>query len=549
MDTYCIGIDTGGTFTDAVAVRLADNSIVAQSKTRTTHNDLALGVGTALQELFQSDIQPAQIRHLAVSTTLATNAVVEGHGARVGLFVLGYVRHFKLPVVANIFIKGGHTITGEEDEPLDMESLVDTLQELRKEVDSYAVCGAMSIKNPTHELVAEKAISLIDPKPVFCSHRVSSHPGMQERAATACLHAKLMPLMVDFLSSIQRSMLSLGLECSISIICGDGKDADLEETIERAAITMASGPAATARFGSFSTRESALIVDVGGTTTDICLLKNGHPVLSDEGCRIGPWQTHVEAVDMYTAAGGGDSQVLCTRDGEVVLGKNRIQPLTVTRDLPDPNQWLQPMGDHYMALPNAAGKHLIQGNNTLLEALETHGPLAASRLAEITGIQGIALEKQVERLAFEQHLVLSGFTPTDALHVLGELQVGNAEAAKKAASIYGRHLGISPESFCRRVVGKTVETIAESILTYLARSVWSTDHAAVMLNQQTNEYFSLHFSVHLPLIGIGAAAPFFLPKVAERLGTTITFPDHYAVGNAVGAALIGMQHCQEARQT
>ncbi|WP_028581721.1 hydantoinase/oxoprolinase family protein [Desulfogranum japonicum] len=549
MDTYCIGIDTGGTFTDAVAVRLADNSVAAQSKTRTTHNDLAVGVGTALKELFQSDIQPSQIAHLAVSTTLATNAVVEGHGARVGLFVLGYVRHFKLPVVANIFIKGGHTITGEEDEPLDMETLVDTLQELRKEVDSYAICGAMSIKNPTHELVAEKAISLIDPKPVFCSHLVSSHPGMQERAATACLHAKLMPLMVDFLSSIQRSMLSLGLECPVSIICGDGTDANLEETVERAAITMASGPAATARFGSFSTQESALIVDVGGTTTDICLLKNGLPVLSDEGCRIGPWQTHVEAVDMYTAAGGGDSQVLCMRDGELVLGKNRIQPLAITEDLPDPALWLQPKGDHYMVLPEAGRNNLTEDNNILIQALATHGSMPPSRLTEVTGIQGISLEKQVERLAFEQRLVLSGFTPTDALHVLGELQVGNSEISKKAATIYGRHLGISAETFCQQVVAKTVETIAESILTYLARSVWSPEHAAVMLHQQTNAYFSLNFSVHLPLIGIGAAAPFFLPQVAERLNTTVRFPEHYAVGNAVGAAIIGMQNVQERRQT
>ena len=212
MTAYCIGIDTGGTYTDAVLMDTVSRQVVAWRKERTTPHDLSIGVGRALAGLLQHSVTPAEVTKLSVSTTLATNAVVEGRGARVGLFVLGYVRHFKLPVIANIFLKGGHTITGEEEQPLDIEGLIDTLPGLAAEVDSYAVCGAMSIKNPTHELVAQEAIRLIDPKPVFCSHLVSTHPGMLERSATACLHAKLMPLMTDFLASIQRSMLAAGLD-------------------------------------------------------------------------------------------------------------------------------------------------------------------------------------------------------------------------------------------------------------------------------------------------------------------------------------------------
>ena len=150
MSEYSIGIDTGGTYTDAVLLDSETGKVIAWHKERTTHHDLSVGVGKALAGLLAQSVGPSEVTRLSVSTTLATNAVVEGRGARVGLFVLGYVRHFKLPVVANIFVKGGHTITGDEDEPLDIETLIDTIPGLAKEVDSYAVCGAMSIKNPAH---------------------------------------------------------------------------------------------------------------------------------------------------------------------------------------------------------------------------------------------------------------------------------------------------------------------------------------------------------------------------------------------------------------
>ncbi|MCL2341306.1 MAG: hydantoinase/oxoprolinase family protein, partial [Proteobacteria bacterium] len=383
MTTYCIGIDTGGTYTDAVLLDIASGRVAGWRKERTTPHDLSLGVGLALQGLLRQ-FPAAKVTGLAVSTTLATNAVVEGRGARVGLFVLGYVRHFKLPVVASIFLKGGHTIIGEEDEPLDMEGLVDTLPRLAGEVDSYAVCGAMSIKNPTHELVAREAIRLLDPKPVFCSHLVSSHPGMLERSATACLHAKLMPLMVDFLASIQRSMLAAGLDCPVTIICGNGRGEALDRIADQAAVTMASGPAATARFGAGCGFDSALVVDVGGTTTDVCLIEDGRPLLNRDGCVIGEWRTHVEAVDMYTAAAGGDTHVVVQPDGRIALAATRVQPLAMTPDLPDPRRWLNRDTDTYLVLPVAGVDPEAVRNDSLLQYLAQHGPTPPGILAAQT---------------------------------------------------------------------------------------------------------------------------------------------------------------------
>jgi len=402
--SYCIGIDTGGTYTDAVLLDKETGKVVSWVKEPTTHRDVSIGVGNALSALLSKDIKVTDIDTLAVSTTLATNAIVENQGARVGLFVFGYVRHFKLPVVANIFLKGGHDITGKEEQPLDIENLVDTLQGLKNEVDSYAVCSAMSMENPAHELVAEEAISLIDPKPVFCSHRVSTHAGMRERAATACLHAKLQPLMINFLASIQRSMIKVGLSCPVTIICGDGRGAALDEVAERAALTMASGPAATAKFGATAGEESALVVDVGGTTTDVCMLKDGQPVMNNDGCRIDRWQTHVESIDMYTAAGGGDSHVSCDHKGGLTLLPTRVQPLSTTPDLPDPANWFGCGQQDTLILPV---EDLAGPEDPILTVLAERGALTPKALAKHCGISGITLEKRLERLLFLQKIGLT----------------------------------------------------------------------------------------------------------------------------------------------
>nr|WP_321465916.1 hydantoinase/oxoprolinase family protein [uncultured Desulfobulbus sp.] len=542
MTAYSIGIDTGGTYTDAVLMEIESGKVVAWHKERTTHHDLSLGVGKALAGLLRQSVQADQVVRLSVSTTLATNAVVEGRGARVGLFVLGYVRHFKLPVVANIFIRGGHAITGEEDQPLDLETLIDTIPGLAKEVDSYAVCGAMSIKNPTHELVAKEAIALLDAdKPIFCSHMVSEHPGMLERSATACLHAKLLPLMVDFLASIQRSMAGVGLECPVTIICGNGRGESLDKIVDQAAVTMASGPAATARFGAGEDTGTALVVDVGGTTTDVCLIKDGKPLLNKEGCVIGQWRTHVEAVDMYTAGAGGDSHLVCLADGRLQLKSSRVQPLAMTPHLPDPTTWLKTGLDEQLVVPVEGLDAEIVAADSILRFLAANGPSSPSRIDQQTGIGGIILEKRLERLMYLQRLVLVGFTPTDALHALGRLDIGDRSVSLAAARLLASEFGMEVEDFCRQAVKVTEDAIETILLTYLGRAVWEGDQSVPFLNRRDNDLFAVRFQLKLPLIGIGAAARSFLPAVAERLGTTVSFPEYCEVGNALGAALIGQE--------
>lgn len=545
MESYCIGIDTGGTCTDGVLISNSTLKAAHWVKEATTHHDLGIGVGRVLARLLaESGIEPEAVNRLSVSTTLATNAVVEGRGARVGLLVFGHVRHFKLPVTASVFMKGGHKITGEEEEPLDLEGLVDSVRAIRGEVDSYAVCSAMSIKNPAHELVAEEAIAVLDPKPVFCSHQVSGSPGMHARAATACLHARLMPLMVGFLSSVQISMLKAGLNCPVTIICGNGRGAGLDEAVQRAAITVASGPAATARFGCTAGEQIALVVDVGGTTTDVCMIRNGMPVLSREGCQIGQWRTHIEAIDMYTAGGGGDSHVICSLEhgqAKIRLAPVRVQPLATTADLPDPEDWLGCGLRNALVMPTEGLNEESAAHDEILRSLLEYGAANPETLAVQIGMSGVLLEKWLERLTYCQQIQMIGFTPTDALHVLGRLDIGSREQAGRGAAVLAKAMNMDVESLCLRVVAEAEQTIETIILDYLARKVWPASEAAPFLTSKDNPLFSLSVAVKIPIIGIGAASRCFLPAVAERLRTAVSFPEHYEVGNAVGAALIGRE--------
>ena len=538
MQDYIIGIDTGGTYTDAVLIDRQSLQVVATAKKPTTHHDLAIATGQALTELFrQSGVAPGQIASLAVSSTLATNSVVENKGARVVLLVIGYVRHFKLPVKAVVFIKGGHTITGQEEEPLDLEYLVEIVHNLKDEVDAYGVCSAMAMHNPAHELVAEKAIAMIDAKPVFCSHRISSIAGMKERAATAGLHAKLMPIMEEYINGVSAAMAQLDLNCPVYIISGNGRTISARTAIDHAGLTVASGPACTAHFGALHSQADSLVVDVGGTTTDIALIRGGKPILTADGCKIGDWQTHVEAVDMVTGGIGGDSYARIDEHGVLHLGPGRVVPLAMAEGLASPEDWLG-SGDQGKLIQLRTDLP-IEGGDEILTHLRRFGHATPLELRQATGLSGIPMEQSLEQLARRQLISEIGFTPTDALHVLGRLDIGNRQMAIRAATILGRIVGQTAEEFSKGVVTMAEKRIETLILDYVINHHWGKSLTGFLAERDDHPVLGVEFSLKIPLIGIGAAARLLLPEVAARLRTTLSFPDNCEVGNAIGAAMIG----------
>ena len=537
---FGIGIDTGGTFTDVVLVELDSNRVMASAKKPTTHHNLSIGISAGLEKILAAgDIKTAAIEKIAVSTTLATNAVVEGKGAKVGLLVVGGVKSFVLPIALIRYLHGGHNHLGEEEHPLDMEDLVDHITDFKDHVQAYAVSAAMSIKNPTHELVVEKAINLIDPgKPVFCSHRISNRPGVRERAATAVLNARLMPVMVDFFAGMRVSLGKLDLTDRVEIIRGDATPMQMEEAVKNAAATFASGPAATAFFGaSCSSEQDALIVDVGGTTTDITMIRQGKPTIDQDGSVIGEWQTHVDAVEMFTSGIGGDSHVVLSRNGRLNVGPGRVVPLALAENTPSPD-WLGPdLKAQCVSLLPGLDKKIIE-SDPVLKFIADNGPSTPAAIKESLGMGEISLLKQIDDFARTQTVMGAGFTPTDALHVLDRLQIGDPEPARRGAAILARTLDISPEEFCQRVINATEEKIVDAILDYILKIEAGKGLEGVFPDYRHNKVVGISFTLKIPLIGIGAAARCLLPGVAEKLRTEAIFPDYYEVGNALGALLI-----------
>ncbi|MCI5121552.1 MAG: hypothetical protein D3908_10250 [Candidatus Electrothrix sp. AUS4] len=234
----------------------------------------------------------------------------------------------------------------------------------------------------------------------------------------------------------------------------------------------------------------------------------------------------------------------CSRRAKIRLEATRVQPLCMTENMPDPEQWLGCGMRNAVVLPVEGLSEEIVSEDEILFCLREQGPANLETLTQQTGLSGILLEKRLERLAYLQQVRMAGFTPTDALHVLGKLHIGSKEQAEQGARALAASLDMDIESLCRQVVAEAEKTIEGIILDYLGRKVWNDNEAAPFFSSLDNNLFSLHVAVKIPIIGIGAAARCFLPAVAKRLHTTVRFPDHYEVGNAVGAALIDREKDQ-----
>jgi N-methylhydantoinase A/oxoprolinase/acetone carboxylase beta subunit len=332
-------------------------------------------------------------------------------------------------------------------------------------------------------------------------------------------------------------MTELELTCPLTIVTGDGKVIDPSDVLTRSGQTVASGPACSALFGARSSSEARLVVDVGGTTTDIALTENEAPVLSKNGCTIGSWVTHMPSVDMYTGGIGGDSLVTLAKDGTVSFGPTRVIPLAMDDTIINPDQWLG-LGDRSrgISLSQAAYKETTDEDGQIIDFIAETGTTTFHDLRRLAVRDRISVSRQLEQLTRENKIREHGFTPTDALHVLGLADFGNREKAENGAALLAAHVDMEVESFCRMIVEKTEDRIVSLILEYVINRTWGNTLAHFLSTYQDHPLLDTGFSLKIPLIGVGAASSFFLPGVARKLSTTVFLPDNHEIGNAVGAA-------------
>ena len=333
---FGLGIDTGGTYTDAVIYDFGSGRLQATAKSVTVKEDLTIGINSALDLLPRDMLE--HVKLVSLSTTLATNACVEGKGSRAKLIMLGcdtdivgkYGRDCGLPDVPEIiFLEGGHNQQGEAVSEPDWNYLGEQLDRCVNSTDAFAVVELWGIKNPEFEKSIKEFITRHTGKLTICGHELTGEVNSLKRAASALLNAQLIPLINDFINAVKASMKAKGIKAPLVIVRGDGSLMSEAYARQKPVETMISGPAASVAGGVYLTGEKdCIIIDMGGTTSDLAIVENGRPGLTPEGAEVGKWRTGIKSISISTFGLGGDSLIRHTAEGKLKIGPVRAAPLS-----------------------------------------------------------------------------------------------------------------------------------------------------------------------------------------------------------------------------
>ncbi|SEW41647.1 N-methylhydantoinase A/oxoprolinase/acetone carboxylase, beta subunit [Cognatiyoonia koreensis] len=569
-----LGVDTGGTYTDAVILDDVTDIVLAKAKSLTTRPDLAIGVGKAIDAAIAgAEVDATAIGMVSLSTTLATNALVEGQGGRVALIFIGFdpadvMRSGLQEALAGdplIAVAGGHSHAGGEIVPLDLNALTAGLATLDESITGFAIAASFATRNPAHEIAARDLIRTRTGKPVTCSHELSSALGGPKRALTAVLNARLIGMIDGLIAAVESHLQSLRIDARLMVVRGDGALVSSDIAREKPIETILSGPAASIAGAAWLTGiADALISDIGGTTTDVCLLRDGRPKIDPQGARVGPYRTMVEAVAMRTTGLGGDSEVHVKEGlkGRLFLGPRRLMPVSLAATIqPDlvhkaldaaVSTGVPAVDGGRFVFPVWQGDPPIGGDKREQAVIDrlAQGPLRMGH-AVTTRIEGPALQRIVAR----GHAMIAGVTPSDAAHVLGLSDAWDGDAATKALTLFayqrsgaGERLAKNPEEMAAAVIAQlrkqTVDCLLETAFGEDTRD-WG-DNSAAQLTQHalTNAGLDRHdglirteLRLGLPVIGLGASAAAYYGPVGDRLGTDMELPSHADVANAIGAVV------------
>jgi N-methylhydantoinase A/oxoprolinase/acetone carboxylase beta subunit len=552
-----IGIDAGGTYTDAVIVSLGDRRVLASAKSPTTHHDLAACIRDALEQL------PAGLRstadRVAISTTLATNAIVEGRGARTGLLLIGYPPDTAARVAVGAgdsatVVPGCHDIHGTETEPLDEPALIVAASELlARGVEALAVSSYLGVRNPDHELRAQALLGRHQSLPVVTGHELSDDLDAVRRAETVLLNARLLPIISRLVVSVRTVVADLGLAADIRLVTTEGTTMNTDEALEQPVRLVLSGPAASVGGVRFLTgTDDCLVADIGGTTTDITLIENGAARRTGRGATVGGFRTSIRAVDIRTSGLGGDSEIGWL-NGTFTVGPRRIMPFSLlAAQYPDlvrrcaalkhfirSDYGLVQPGRHYV-LERQPGDDLAltEREQWIVRALE-NGPLSIVELAERIDYPYYSLlgTEHLENLGIVR---ASGLTPTDLLVADKRYDGGDPEAARVILDQYVERTGLPANVVTARIWETVHRALASALIAESLAEPGVEGHFPGCSYCQRGftgaGSVEVNYRLGIPLIGIGAPAPSIMDDIGQYLEAETIFPIHHEVANAVGAA-------------
>lgn len=567
-----LGVDTGGTYTDAVILR-DETEVIASAKALTTRHDLAEGIlASVTRALADGAIDPRDITLASLSTTLATNALVENQGGRVGLILAGFRdtdldRHGLRAALGTdpaLGVAGGHTHAGDEAAPLDLEHAARWVDDIGDTVTGFAVAAQFATRNPAHEVALAEMLRDKTRLPVSLSHHLSSKLNGPKRALTAVLNARLIGMIDRLITRMQDSLHRLDIRAPVMVVRGDGALISAAQARARPIETILSGPAASLVGAAWLCGESdALVSDIGGTTTDVAVMRAGRPVIDPEGAAVGGHKTMVEAVAMRTTGLGGDSEVHLQTEGlsgGIFLGPSRVVPISLlAQEAPDlvhktlRAQLASPLprdsdGRFVRRVVGVPAHGLAPREAALFERIAEAPRALADVVHNRLDLAGMAV------LRARGLVQIAAASPSDASHVANLTDQWDREAAHMAMALLARRRAGHGRCFAR-----CAEEMADLIIKQLRDQTANAILQAAFANE-TNGFegapetmvaheltqraldghsglVRLQIGVDVPVIGLGASAAVYYPPVGARLGTRMVLPQHAGVANAIGAVV------------
>ncbi|MGB2822507.1 MAG: hydantoinase/oxoprolinase family protein, partial [Phycisphaerae bacterium] len=554
-----LGIDAGGTYTDAVIFDFRREEVIDKAKALTTKWDLGVGIDAALDRLDAERLRRVDL--VAISTTLATNAIVEGRGQKVGLLIMPPYGLFDPADIAHrpiAILDAKMEIDGTEIAPVDAEQVRRVVSEMveKHRVGAFAVTGYASHNNPSHERQVRDIIRGETRLAVTCGHEVSEGLNYRVRAATAALNARIIPCLQALLESVQASLERRGIDAPRMVVKSDGSLIGVEAALRRPIETILSGPAASvAGACHLAGARDAIVVDIGGTTTDTATIEDGLVRTCRDGASIGGWRTHVKALDMRTLGLGGDSHVVREKR-KLHIGPRRVAPVSWLIDRHPEGaaalDWLERHVDYFSSSTRGADLLAVNGHahqltlsdqEARIVELLSDRPYSLHELAHRTG----CVAWQFLPLArLEEHCLVQpcGLTPTDALHTAGRVELWDADAARRLCDLFARLSGIRRDDFAECVLRQAVRKLAVELIKKQLDGRIDPDEidrspAAMALIRNSldggSDACRVRVTLRRPIIGIGAPVHCFLPQAARLLETEAVIPPHADVASAIGA--------------
>jgi len=554
-----LGIDAGGTYTDAVIYHLPDNHTLGKSKALTTKWDFTQGIRRALAKLDQAML--LQVELVSLSTTLATNAIVENVGQKVGILLMPPHDLDPTEVLAHqpqAILQGRLDISGREITALDPEQVKQAADRMVADFDvtAFAVSGYAGAVNPVHEMQVKEILEQQTGLFVTCGHELSDNLNFRTRAVTALLNARIVPRLTALLADLENVLATMGISAPIAVVKGDGTLMSAALARQRPVETILSGPAASVAGARHLTGiKDALVVDMGGTTTDTAALADSLVSVNQEGANVGGHRTHVQALDIRTAGLGGDS-LIGFEKGVFRIGPRRVAPIA----------WLGAMYNGTPAAlsflinnpprPGSADSRLqvlaLTGTvpttalppaeKELIRLLQDRPYSIAELLQSLGGYSEEALP--LHRLEETFSVQRCGLTLTDLLHITGEFTRWDTQAAHDYCRLFSFLAGQEMMAMIQRLLNLGAQRLT---LELLKRQLDGEVNPAALDDcpvcqtlidtwlTRGNPHYGVAINLKQPVIGVGAPIRYFLPLAVEPFGTRAIIPADADVANAIGA--------------